>query len=315
MAIIKLSAIERRRLSAFVTCLGFALLAWLFTALSNPYKFTVKQVLTFRNTPQKRAFHPLQSDTVNTTVQGTGWQMLFSRLKDDWKPISVDLHTLDTKDFVVLSSQLKEINFKKEKNREIIGFSPDTLFFDFSSRTVKRVPVKLVSVIKYQKQFAQSALIKIQPAYVTVSGPAERLSKITYWPTDSLKLKDINESFNGRVNLRAANEGNLSVLPKSVIVNIPIDEFTEKTIEVTVKLINNHNYYDVNIFPQKIKVTFTTSLTAYSDINEDDFEAVADLDQWKHSGYSTLPVKIARMPSYSRIVKIEPQSVDFIIKK
>jgi YbbR domain-containing protein len=315
MAIIKLSAIERRRLSAFVTCLVFALLAWLFTALSNPYKFTVKQVLTFRNTPQKRAFHPLQSDTVNTTVQGTGWQMLFSRLQDNRKPINVDLHTLDTKDFVVLSSQLKEINLKKEKNREVIAFSPDTLFFDFSSRTVKRVPVKLVSAIEYQKQFAQSAKLTIQPAYVIVSGPAERISKITYWQTDSLKLNDINESFNGRVNLQGAKEGNLSILPKSVMVNIPIDEFTEKTMEIPVKLINNRNYYDVKIFPQKIKVTFTTSLTAYSEMNEDDFEAVADLDQWKHNGYSTLPVKVARMPSYSKIVKIEPQSVDFIIKK
>ena len=306
---------ERRRLSAFVTCLGFALLAWLFTALSNPYKFTVKQVLTFRNAPQKRAFHLLQSDTVNTTVQGTGWQMLFSRLKDDRKPINVDLHTLDTKEFVVLSSQLKEINLKKEKNREIIAFSPDTLFFDFSSRTVKRVPVILVSAIKYQKQFAQSAKLNIQPAYVIVSGPAERLSKINYWQTDSLKLDDINENFIGRVNLRPAKEGNLSIVPKNVMVNIPIDEFTEKTMEIPVKLINNHNYYDVKIFPQKIKVTFTTSLTAYSEMNEDDFEAIADLDLWKHSGYSTLPVKIARMPSYSKIVKIEPQSIDFIIKK
>ncbi len=68
MAIIKLSATERRRVSAFFTCLALAVLAWIVTVLSNPNPYTVKEVLDFRNTPQKRAFHSLQSDTVNATI-------------------------------------------------------------------------------------------------------------------------------------------------------------------------------------------------------------------------------------------------------
>ncbi|TWR29465.1 YbbR-like domain-containing protein [Mucilaginibacter pallidiroseus] len=315
MAIIKLSAIERRRLSAFITCLVVAVLAWLFTALGNPYKYTVKQVVTYKNAPKKRAFHALQSDTVDATVQGTGWQMLFSRINNDHLPIVVDLHTLETRDYVVLSAQLKQINLKKQVNREIITINPDTLFFDFSNRTVKRVPVKLVSVIKYQKQFAQSGNVVLQPAYVTVSGPADVIQGIKYWQTDSVKLSDINESYSSRVSLKPSPEGNLDIKPKSVRVNIPIDEFTEKTMSISVKLINNRHYYDVKVFPQKVKITFTTSLTDYGDINEDDFEVVADLDNWKQNGYSVLPVKVTHAPSFSKIVKIEPQVVDFIVKK
>ncbi|RYU89948.1 YbbR-like domain-containing protein [Mucilaginibacter terrigena] len=315
MAIIKLSAIERRRLSAFVTCLVLAIFAWLFTSLSNPYKYTVRRVVSFRNAPQKRAFHPLQPDTVNAIVQGTGWQMLFSKFDEDKKTIDVDLRTLDVKNYVVLSAQLRQINAKREVGREIIAINPDTLFFDFSSRTVKRVPVELVTAITYQKQFSQSGNVIIKPRYVTISGPAEALNRITSWKTDTIKLNDANEDFNARVNLRGSKEGNLNVLPRSVRVNIPVDEYTEKTIEVPVKLVNNHNYYDVKIFPQKVKVTLTTSLGNYPDLNEDDFEAVADLELWRHSGYSVLPVKVTRLPSYSKVVKIEPQNIDFIIKK
>jgi YbbR domain-containing protein len=314
MAIIKLSAIERRRLSAFITCLVLAVLAWLFTTLSNPYKFNIKQVLTFKNLPLKRAFHLLQSDTVNATIEGTGWDMLFSKV-DGKKAVTVDLHTLENKNYVVLSSQLKQINLKKDVNHEIIAFNPDTLYFDFSNRTVKKVPVELVTAIKYQRQFAQSDKINIQPRYVTISGPAEVLSKIKSWKTDSIVLKDVNEDFNSRIRLQPVREGNLDILPKSVIVNIPIDEFTEKTLEVPVKLINNRNFNDVKIFPQKIKVTFTTSLNNYPDMNEDDFEAVADLDLWRKNNYTVLPVKIIRFPSYSKIVKVEPQNIDFIVKK
>jgi hypothetical protein len=176
MAIIKLSAIERRRLSAFITCLVVAIFAWLFTTLSNPYKYTVKQAINFKNAPLKRAFHPLQSDTIEAIVQGTGWQMLFSKMNEQ-KSISIDLRTLDTKNFIVLNAQVKQINLKKEPNHQIIGFNPDTLFFDFSNRTVKKVPVQLISAIKYQRQFAQSDNLNIKPAYVTISGPAEVLAK------------------------------------------------------------------------------------------------------------------------------------------
>jgi hypothetical protein len=131
MAIIKLSVTERRRASAFFTCLALAICGWLVITLSNSYNYTVKEILTFRNAPQKRAFHSLQSDTVNVTVKGNGWQMLLSKINEENKLIKVDLRTLDSEAYVVLSSQLQEINAEKAVNNEIVAFSPDTLYFDF----------------------------------------------------------------------------------------------------------------------------------------------------------------------------------------
>src|ERR1700751_3280608 len=128
MALIKLSASERRRVSAFFTCLLLAFLAWVFTTLSNTYKFTVREVLTYKNTPHRRAFHALQSDTVKATLQGTGWQMLFQKMDYSNKNITVDLHNLENKDYVVLSSQLKQINENKDFDQPIISFEPDTLY-------------------------------------------------------------------------------------------------------------------------------------------------------------------------------------------
>src|ERR1041385_6377513 len=181
MAFIKLSASVRRRLSAFFTCLILAAVAWVFTTLSNTYNFTVKEVLAYKNMPQKRAFHSLQPDTINTTLQGTGWDMLFSKMNFENRKITVDLHTLDSKDYVVLSSQLKEINDHKDFDNQIIGVTPDTLYFDFSNRAVKRVPIRLISSINYQQQYSQSNDVSIKPAYVTLSGPGNVLEHIESW--------------------------------------------------------------------------------------------------------------------------------------
>ena len=314
MALIKLSATQQRRLSVFFTCLVLAFLAWLVAVLSNPKPYTTKVVLEFRNTPQRRAFHPLQSDTVAITVNGTGWDALFSRMGGG-KPISVDLHTLENKSYVVLREQKDQINSKRENDQQIISFTPDTLYFDFSNRKVKRIPVNLITAIKYRRQFFQSGNITLNPAYVIINGPANLIDGINSWNSDTLKMDSIDENINTHVNLEPVREGNLSVYPKNIQANIPVDEFTEKVLQIPVKLINNRDDDDVKIFPQKVKVTVMISLSRYPDTNEDLFEATADFDLWRRGGYRVLPVKISKIPDFCRIVKIEPQNIDFIIKK
>jgi YbbR domain-containing protein len=125
----------------------------------------------------------------------------------------------------------------------------------------------------------------------------------------------VNETMRGRINMQAPKEGSISISPKSVQVVLPVDEFTEKTISIPVKLTNNRNYYNVKVFPQKVKVTFTTSLSRFAEMDEDFFEASADLSLWRERGYNTLPVKLTRLPSYCKIVKIEPQNIDFIVRR
>jgi len=314
MAIVKLSTGERRRLSVFFTCLVLAALAWVITDLSNPSTFTIKRLISYRNIPQKRAFHSLQSDTVAITVKGTGWEMLFAEMEDGSKTVNVNLQPLNTSNYVALGSQIKTVIIGDDSH-DVVGFNPDTLYFDFLNRTVKRVPIELVSNIKYEKQFGQSNNVIIKPSYVTLDGPSNRIDKITIWHTDSVVADKVNETIHARVNLEPANEGNITIYPKAVDVVLPVDEFTEKTLQIPVKLLGNSQYYTVKIFPEKVKVTFTTSLKRYEETDEDFFEADADLNLWKNQGYSTLPVKLKRMPPFCKIISVDAPNVDFIIKK
>jgi YbbR domain-containing protein len=135
------------------------------------------------------------------------------------------------------------------------------------------------------------------------------------WPTDSLKAKDVNETINTAINLKPPAEGNITVYPKTVQVTVPVNEFTEKTIKIPVKIINNSNYYNIKVVPQRVEVTFTTSLNRYANINPDLFEAEVDLEYWKKYGHSTLPVKIIRVPEFCKVVRVEPRNIDFIIRK
>lgn len=315
MPLIKFSQTERRRISMFFICLGVALAAWLFFALSNSYVYQARTLVRFVNFPQNKAFHSLQSDTVKLQIEGTGWQLLFSKLRISPQSIDVDLKDLNKQTFINLSDQLGYINQQFSSTQKIVYIQPDTLYFDFSSRAIKKVPVELVGDLQFQKQYGISDSVTIRPAYVTITGPKEDLSKIRVWKTDSLNVKNVSGNISKRIPFKRPSMANINIYPSYAEVSVPVDEFTEKTVEVSIKVANNRNYRDINLLPEKVKITFMTALSNYSKIDRDYFEATVDLDNWTERSYKQLPVILTRFPGFCKLVKIEPQAVDFIIQK
>ncbi|WP_411274922.1 YbbR-like domain-containing protein [Daejeonella sp.] len=315
MPLIKFSQTERRRISMFFICLGVAISAWLFFALSNSYVYQARTLVRFVNFPQNKAFHSLQSDTVKLQIEGTGWQLLFSKLRISPQSVDIDLKDLNKQTFVNLSDQLGYINQQFSSTQKIVYVQPDTLYFDFSSRAIKKVPVELVGDLQFQKQYGISDSVKIKPAYVTITGPKNDLSKIRVWKTDSLNVNNINASISTRLPFKRPSMANINIYPSYAEISVPVEEFTEKTIEVSIKVGNNRNYRDINLLPEKVKITFMTALGNYSKIDRDYFEATVDLDKWTERSYKQLPVILTRFPAFCKLVRIEPQAIDFIIQK
>jgi len=315
MPFIKLTKVERKRFLVLVTCLLCATGAWLFMALNHKYVYTAKTVLIYKDFPQKKAFKALQTDTVDLQVEGTGWQLLFARLRVNPQSITVSLEKLNNRNFILFSEQLPQVNKQLETSQKIISVKPDTLYFDFSKRTNKRVPVKLLYDLSFEKQFGMASRIQLRPSYVNISGPQEELAKIKEWYTDTLKLSDLKQSVSTRVAMKSNNIVNVSIYPTSVGVKIPVDEFTEKTIEVPLSLINNKDFYDVKLYPRKVKITFMVALSRYEEVDEDFIEANVDINEWKLLKHEQLTVKIGRFPEYCKLVKISPEKINFIVEK
>ena len=315
MPLIKLTKIERHRLTLFMVCLVGAIGAWLFFALSNRYVYPVKTLVQYVEFPRNKAFNPLQSDTVKLQIEGTGWQLLFYKLRIKPQSVNVNLKGLNKRSYVTITDQLTEINRQLESEQKIVSVQPDTLYFDFLTRSVKKVPIKVVKDISFQNQYGISDKIKLFPAYVTVTGPLEELILIDVWETENLELKEVRKSISTKVYLKKPPKTNINIYPLVVDIKIPVDEFTEMTVEVPVKLRNNKRFQDVKLLPEKVKVTLMAALSNFPKIDRNSFDVNVNLDNWKEKQFTQLPVHISRFPDNSKILSVEPQVVDFLIRK
>ncbi len=315
MPFIKFSKVERRRISLFFVCLLFAVGAWMFFALSNRYVYQVQTLIRYVNFPDNKAFHSLQSDTIDLQIEGTGWQLLFSKLRINPQSVNVDLEKLKKQTFINLSDQLTTINKQFESAQKVVNIRPDTLYFDFSSRSVKKIPIRLNYNIRFENHYGISDSVQLSPSYVTVTGPGNELEKIDYWYTDTLKLKNVTSNFSSKILLQKPVKANISIYPRLVDLKLMVDEYTEKVVDVPIVLLNNNEFRNVKLLPEKVKITFLTALSNYSKIAREDFEVSADLNNWKLKGYIQLPLVISKFPKFCKLVKIEPQNIDFIIQK
>jgi len=315
MPLFKFTKIERRRISLFFLCLMIAVGAWLFFSLSNRYVYQVQTLVRFVKLPENRAFNPLQSDTLRLQVEGTGWQLLFSKLRINPQSVNIELKKLQKQNFIELSDQIQKINTQVGSTQKVVYIYPDTLYFDFSSSTVKKIPVLFKQNIQFKAQFGISDSVRISPAFITITGPVKELAEIKYWETELFNLTDLSESLNMKINLKRPSKANITIYPNFVNVKLNIDEFTEKVIEIPVNVMNNKEFRNVKLLPYKVKVTILSPLSKYPETDRNDFELFVDLNNWKEEGYSQLPVRIIRLPEFSKLVKIEPQTLDFIIQK
>ena len=164
MPLIKLSKLERRRLTIFFTCLIVSMGAWSFFALSSHYVYQIKTPIRYIHTPRKQAFRPLQADTINLQIEGTGWQVLFSEIRImSQSYVDVDMKDLDDQGYLVLAEQTKYINRQLGTSQKVVHVHPDTLFFDLSKGFVKKVPVQLIQSLTFNHQYGIADKIQIKP--------------------------------------------------------------------------------------------------------------------------------------------------------
>lgn len=311
----RLNKIQRRKISIFVRCLIISFVAWLLIAVSNKYTVSIKAAIEFVNLPEKRAFHSLQSDTVQVDLRISGWDVLVYRLNPPKPSIQVDLSTLATRNFIVFSNQLGFINRQFPADKQAVRVRPDTLFFDFSTQTQRKVEIKVPTRVTFKKQYGVIGETKTSPQFVTVTGPANDIENITFLETDTVYGDQISTDIRTVANINRQQRANITIYPTSAEVSIPVGELTEKQIEVPIRVLHADKYTSVRIIPTKATITTMVSLRDYAKWTSSDFEVVVDLQNWEKNQVKSLPVKITKSPQFVEIIRVVPQNVDFFVRK
>ena len=309
------------RLYAFIICILISIVLWLLIRLSGEFSETTAFPIVIKNSYKSKilALQPYKS--VLITYKTTGFKLTFPDYFTKKKPLIIDLSKNKLtkkgnlyKTYICLAKYLKQISDSLNISDEIISIRPDTLTFYFQDVISKKVPVISNLTINLEKQFELYKPIVYKPDIITVTGLKKDIDKITHLETESKVLNKLNKNMYISLKINKPKDvEKISVDPKEVVVFIPVEKFTEGSVMVPITVINNLRHRNVKIFPDKVQVNYQVSLKDYNKINPLMFIAAIDFKNLKQSEINKAKIQIINHPLFTRITKIFPEKVEFII--
>ncbi len=309
-----------KRLYIVLICFFISAVFWFLIALSHDYPTTLIFPVKYVNLPgQKVVMNDLPAK-IAVQLQASGFRIMSLGFKEEQDPVQVDVSaSLKNRqvnaDILAIPTQsfLEDFSRQIGKNIQITGFDPDSIVFNFSDLTTKKVPVVPDYTATFEKQYDSTGAAEVTPSEIEVSGPPSVIKELQYVTTEKISFSDMKGSEKKKAKLSVNKL--LSYNVDEVTVSLHVEKFTEGLVEVDVHPVNVSSGYSLKTFPDKIKVRYLVALSRYNKVDEAMFDAVVDASEMERKKLAKLNVTLMTSPSFVRITMLDPEKVDYILRK
>ena len=282
---------------------------WLFRALNKSHSALISYPIEFVfNVDSTVVMNPLPT-TIKIDVSSGGWNLFRRTLIFSIDPIQVELDNPSEVNFLT-QSFLSPIVEDQLKGLTINYIVTDTLFLSIERKITKRMILKVDSLsLPLEEDYQLMSNITIQPDHVVLIGPE---SIINSFETDfyiTLDENNIDEDFNGRVEVPIVFEDLIQSDPGEVNVSFEVDKFKNVKIGVPIILQNFPSNRVTTLLDSIVNVTYRVKESFKEDFSSEDFYVVLDYDFLKTDSLG-VPVLI-KYPDTLRTVSMDSQKVRF----
>ena len=284
--------------------------------LNKNFDFKVNVPLKFKDLPKDKLLKSYSADKVQVTGIASGYAYYKYKFYD--QDYSIDLSKIKRKD-----SLTYYYSFNKEKdplkgsleNSVVMGFKPDTVFFELDQNFEKKVPVRSRIDVAFSAGYGSLEGLVISPDSALVRGPKSSVDTIKAVYTGDENLKDIKSGFRDSTDLEPLLPiDQLEIVPKQVKYKLKVDKFTEGSLTVPLQLVNVPQGVSARVFPKRVNLVFNVNIKNYEGIKASDFKVICDFKDIDSTS-TTISPKIIDRPQDVRDVRLMEKTVQYLFVK
>ena len=288
---------------------------WLLQTLNNDYETEFSIPVRLRNVPENVVITSDPVSEVRVRVRDKGTVLLNYMLGKNLYPVILDFknYTNMGNHVQVQTSQVQKwITGQLNASTALLSMKPDTLEYYYSTGVSKMIPVKLCGNVSAGEQYYLPDTL-FTPDSVRVYAPSDALDTMKVAYTLPLNLDNITDTLEREVTLSTPKGA--KYIPASVKLTLPVDMYTEKTVEVPLRGVNFPADKVLRAFPSKIKISFQVGMGRFRQITADDFHLVVSYEELVRLGSEKYTVKLRTLPEGVSHVRFNPEQVDFLIEQ
>ncbi len=307
-----------KQIVVFLVCLLIATTLWFLNALSKDYTTTISYPVKYINPPKNRFLANKPPAKFDLKVEAHGFTLLRHKLSLSFSPIVLNITNItkgiepESGTYTIYSSGLiRRISDQISNEIKVSEVQPEFFELVLDSLKSKMIPVRFNIVTEFKPEFNLKKPIFSIPEKVKITGPSSALDTINSIATKVKSFYKIGADIQKEVEL-IEPEG-ITVTPKKVELRIEVEKFTEKELNIPIKVLNKPKNATVKLFPSEIKVLFAVGLSEFDKIKSSDFSASVDYDSIK-SGSEYLNISIDKKPPLNQLIRVTPEKVEFLIE-
>ncbi|MEO6696035.1 MAG: CdaR family protein [Ignavibacteria bacterium] len=293
------------------SCL-FALALWLYINLSLSYSMDLLIPLDIQSTKSQALSEEIPS-AIDVTVKGKGWDLLNIMISKDLR-YSIDISKMK-KDSRIITEQFVNERLNLQTNVSVMKITPDTININFDKVSEKFVPVKNNIIVNLKDGYSIVGEPILTPDSLRIHGSSALINKIRFIPTETKIFNNINSNLSGVVNIKDTLGNITKVEPKQINYTYNIQLSAEKSFEeVEVQVTNVPEDKEVLLIPPKVNLYLRGGVDQLSQITLSDLNVNVEFAEIESDtlGYIIPEVDI---PNATSLLKVEPQKLQYIIKK
>jgi YbbR domain-containing protein len=310
-----------RKLGIYIICLLLSCLLWMLITLSERYDTDIIFPVSYSNIPKSKVVINRLPETITATVNAVGFNLLWYKLKGHGDSITMEIPASKLREhngnyYTLTNNRLEKISAQLGDKIKVLRISPDTIYVDFAEKLKRKLHVKPNTTLTLQKQYGLSDSIKTEPEFVNVAGPKSIVERMQYAETEKITLNDVSDNQQIVVKFKKPeNSEAVTFLPETVKLIVPVEKYTEGTVEIPVTVRNLPKGSRLKVIPEKVKVTYLVGLSKYDKVNAGDFTVGFNYKNLPKGKGNKIKLEVLGAPSSVNSVKVEPVSVEYIIQK
>ena len=311
----------KRDYLVFMAFFMLSLIFWLLKSLSKTYDTDIDFSVRFTNKPRGVLFERELPSSIELIVTDAGFQLLQNMLTPNMKSLNINLeNVIGRRDrklaeghyFILTKDYENEIEHALPSTTKLNNIMPDTLHIIFSKQVRKKVPVHLLANVSPGRQRLISGNITFDPDSVSIFGAGRIIDTIDAVYTNYQDFKNLQDTLKRNIGLKEIDGVELAV--KRVNVEIPVETFTEKVLDVPVIAQGFPDSLRLRTFPSSVKISFFVGISHFPGVTEKDFKVYIDYASVEGKVSGNVPLSYTSDQSWITNVRIVPEKIDYLLE-
>lgn len=291
---------------------GLTTIFWWGRSMSSPRDMTIKIPLTYNGLGKEIVCEQQLPKELNVVIRDNGEQL--RKIKRANLHLNYEITSILNEKQGILNISAEQMRTKVQDQlpgtTKIQRIWPEQIESKYYQQAQKRVAVRVATNISLAAQYQMVGKAKVTPDSIDLYGSSAAIDSIEEVVTQLVQAEQVRESIHEEVGLQVPLH--VEVSQTSVELQIQIEQFTEKTLNLPIRVNGAPEGVNMRLFPQTATIVARVGVTHFAYIDENDFEVYCE---YPEQATDALAVKVkSKNPAISNI-RIFPDKVEYIINK